>query len=183
MDKVGSKKVIMTIIFQAIIASITLPIAIYSKPIISIVLMIIFSITSAFGGQAAFGYAVVSMVSETSSKDRLAKKLSFVEGTAFFGLTIASAFGGYLPNLSGNFLTPYYVSLVVYSTCIVYLHFLIPDTEHNGHLELTDVEEVSETFKQALKDFFKPLTIIYPRKNKRNIAPFLVCLSVFILQS
>lgn len=184
LDKIGVKKVLYTIIAQALVASITLPLAVHATPSISILLMISFAITSAFGGQAAFGFAMVTLVSNITGVCDRTTKLSYVEGTAFFGLTIASAFGGYLPAVTGNFLSPYYFSFVIYVLCALYLRFYVSDTPHNGHLELQDVEQVTKTFKTALNDFFRPLFIILGRsRGQMNTGPLLLCLSVFILQS
>ncbi|TIB75809.1 hypothetical protein E3Q23_02174 [Wallemia mellicola] len=184
LDKIGIKKVLYAILIQAIIASITLPLAVHSSPVVSVILMISFAVTSAFGGQTAFGFAVATLVSNITHVSDRTTKLSYVEGTAFFGLTIASAFGGYLPAITGNFLSPYYFSFFIYSLCLVYLHYFISDSPHNGDLELQDVEQVKQTFTTALKDFFKPLSIILGRgRSKMNPGPLLLCLSVFILQS
>ncbi|TIB38105.1 hypothetical protein E3P86_01835 [Wallemia ichthyophaga] len=184
LDKIGVKKVLYTIIAQALVASITLPLAIHATPTISILLMISFAISSAFGGQAAFGFAMATLVSNITSVCDRTTKLSYLEGTAFLGLTIASAFGGYLPAVTGNFLSPYYFSFVIYVLCTLYLRFYIKDTPHNGHLELQDVEQVTKTFKMALEDFFRPLSIIFGRsRGQTNAGPLLLCLSVFILQS
>ncbi|TIA87134.1 hypothetical protein E3P99_03364 [Wallemia hederae] len=184
LDKIGVKKVLYTILAQAAMASITLPLAVHATPTMSILMMISFAISSAFGGQAAFGFAMATLVSNITSVSDRTTKLSYVEGTAFFGLTIASAFGGYLPAVTGNFLSPYYFSTAIYILCAIYLALYIPDTPHNGHLELQDVEQVTKTFKTALQDFFRPLSIIFGRsRGHKNAGPLLLCLSVFILQS